>query len=91
MSLPLKNVDLPVKNFVKIKPSPPKNPIFFYSTPKEILNVYNLPMENSMVPQLGGADIKCNSPKPSDPASKTHTRFQIWPQFFKSWVTLSTG
>ena len=28
---------LPLKNFVKIKASPPKNSIFFYSTPKEIL------------------------------------------------------
>ena len=97
MSLPLKNMGLPMKNFVKIKPSPPKNPLFFYSTPKEILNVYNLPVENSMVPQLwgggggGGADIKCNSPKSSDPASKTHSCFQIWPQFFKSWVMLSAG
>ena len=59
---------LPLKNFVKIKASSPKNSIFFYSTPKEILNFYNLPLENSMVPQPGGvgggggADIKCNSP-----------------------------
>ena len=80
-----------MKNFVKIKASPPKNPIFFYSTPKEILNVYNLPMENSIVPQLEGADIKCNSPKSSDLPSKTHTHFQTWPQFFESWVMLSTG
>ena len=79
MSLPLKNVGLPVKNFVKIKASPPKNPIFFYSTPKEILNVYNLPMENSMVPQLGGVQIlNAIAPNPRT-------------QFFKSWVTLSTG
>ena len=61
---------LPLKNFVKMKASPPKNSIFFYSTPKEILNLYNVPLENSMVPQPGGerggggreADIKCNSP-----------------------------
>ena len=34
-----------------------------YSTSKEILNFYNLPLENSMVPQPRGvADIKCNSP-----------------------------
>ena len=62
---------LPLKNFVKMKASPPKNSIFFYSTPKEILNLYNVPLENSMVPQPGAeggggggveADIKCNSP-----------------------------
>ena len=55
---------LPLKNFVKIKASPPKNSIFFNSTPKEILNFYNLPQENSVAPQPGGggADIKCNSP-----------------------------
>ena len=57
---------LPLKNFVKIKASLPKNSIFFYSTPKGIVNFYNnLPLENSMVPQPGGGggvDIKCNSP-----------------------------
>ena len=64
--IPLKNMGLPLNNFVKIKASSPKNSIFFYSTPKGILNFYNLPLENSMVPQpgggCGGADIKCNSP-----------------------------
>ena len=57
--IPLKNMSLPLKNFVKIKASPPKNSIFFYSTPKEILNFYNLPLENSMAPPpgVGGADI----------------------------------
>ena len=35
------------------KASPPKNSIFFYSTPKEILSFYNLSLENSMVPQKG--------------------------------------
>ena len=45
---------LPLKNFVKIKASPPKNFVFFNSTPKEILNFYNLPLENSMVPHRGG-------------------------------------
>ena len=61
-------MSLPLKNFVKMKASPPKNSIFFYSTPKEILNLYNVPLENSMVPQPGAeggggeADIKCNSP-----------------------------
>ena len=63
MGLPPKNWVIPVKNFVKIKASPPKNSIFFYSTPEEILNFYNLPLENYMVPQPGGggggcADIK---------------------------------
>ena len=38
---------------MKIKASPATNSIFFYSTPKEILNFYNLPQENSMVPQTG--------------------------------------
>ena len=56
----------PLKNFVKIKASPPKNSIFCYSTPKKILNFYNLPLENSMVPQPrgggGGGAIKGNSP-----------------------------
>ena len=50
-----------LKNFVRIKASPLKNSKFFYSTPKEILNFYNLSLENSKVPQPGGADIKCNS------------------------------
>ena len=50
-----------LKNFVRIKASPLKNSKFFYSTPKEILNFYNLSLENSMVPQPGGADITCNS------------------------------
>ena len=51
----VKNMGLPLKNFVKIKASLPKNSIFFYSTPKGIVNFYNnLPLENSMVPQPGG-------------------------------------
>ena len=54
MVLPVKNMGLPLKNFVKIKASPPKNSISFYPTPKEILNFYNLPLENSMVPQQKG-------------------------------------
>ena len=49
----VKNIGLHLKNFVKIKASPPKNSIFSYSTPKEILNFYNLPLKNSMVPQPG--------------------------------------
>ena len=51
MSLPLKNMVLPLNNLVKIKTSPPEDSIFFYSTPKEILSFYNLPLGNSMVPQ----------------------------------------
>ena len=67
MGLPLKNMGLPLKNFVKMKASPPKNSIFFYSTPKETLNLYNVPLDNSMVRQPGAegggeVDIKCNSP-----------------------------
>ena len=49
----------------KLRLHPQRIPYFFYSTPKEILNFYNLPLENSMVRQpggRGGADIKCNSP-----------------------------
>ena len=55
---------LPLKNFVKLKLQPQRIPYFFNSTPKEILNFYNLPLDNSMVSQPGGggADIKCNSP-----------------------------
>ena len=51
---------LPLKNFVKIEASPPMNTIFFFSTPEEMLNFYNLPLENSVVPQPeggGGARI----------------------------------
>ena len=44
----------------KLRLHPQRIPYFFYSTPKEILNFYNLPLENSMVPQP--ADIKYNSP-----------------------------
>ena len=33
---------LHVKNFMKIKASPPKNSIFFHSTPKGILDFYIL-------------------------------------------------
>ena len=63
----LKNMGLPLKNFVKMKASPPKNSIFFYSTPKETLNLYNVPLDNSMVPKPGAegggeVNIKCNSP-----------------------------
>ena len=62
MGLPLKNWVIPLKNFVKIKASPPKNSIFFLLYPYRNPQFYNLPLENSMVPQPGGADIKCNSP-----------------------------
>ena len=87
MSLPLKNMGLPMKNFVKIKPSPPKNPLFFYSTPKEILNVYNLPVENSMVPQLwggggGGVQIlNAIAPKPRTQPRKPIPVFRSGPSF----------
>ena len=63
--IPLKNTGLPLKNFVKIKASPPKNSIFCYSPHKKILIFYNLPLENSMVPEPGGggcAAVKGNSP-----------------------------
>ena len=70
MGLPLKNMALALKNFVKIEASPLMNSIFFFSTPEEILNFCNLPLENSVVPQPGGggggADIKCNSPLTND-------------------------
>ena len=56
----LKNMGFPLKNFVKIKASPPKNSIFCYSTPKKNLIFYNLPLENSMVPQPeeGGGGVR---------------------------------
>ena len=38
-----------LKNFVRIKASPLKNSKFFYSTPKEILNFYNLSLEKIYV------------------------------------------
>ena len=62
MSLPLKNMVLPLKNLVKIKTSPPKNSIFFSLTPKEILSFYNLPLENSMVPQPGRYELTVPDP-----------------------------
>ena len=46
-----------LKNFVKIKASPQKNSIVFYSTPEEILNFYNFPLENSIL-QLGQVGSK---------------------------------
>ena len=39
-------------NFEKIWAPPPTNSIFFYSTPKEILNSYNLPMRKAIVPRV---------------------------------------
>ena len=67
MSLPLKNTSLPMektglalKNFMKIKASPTKNSISFYSTPKEILRSKNLPLKRAA--GVGRTDIKCNSP-----------------------------
>ena len=46
----------------KLKLHPQRIQYLFYYTPKEILNFYNLPLKNSMVPQPRGADIKRNSP-----------------------------
>ena len=46
-----KNMGLPLKNFVKINVPPLKNSIFFYFTPKQILNFYNSLLKNNMVPQ----------------------------------------
>ena len=67
MSLPLKNMSLPMektglalKNFMKIKASSTKNSISFYSTPKEILRSKNLPLKRAA--GVGRTDIKCNSP-----------------------------
>ena len=67
MSLPLKNMSLPMektglalRNFMKIKASPTKNSISFYSTPKEILRSKNLPLKRAA--GVGRTDIKCNSP-----------------------------
>ena len=37
----------------KLRLHPQRILYFFYSTPKEILNFYSLPLENSMVPQKG--------------------------------------
>ena len=62
--LPLKNMDLPMEKFMKIKALPPKNSIFFYSTPPLYLNVHNLPLENSMLPQPGGCGYKKQNSKP---------------------------
>ena len=53
--IPLKNMGLPLTNFVKFPKEficfTPKEFHIFYSTPKEILNFYDLPLGNSMVPQ----------------------------------------
>ena len=46
-------IHVPLKNFVKIKASPPKNSIFFYPAIEQIRNFYNLPLKNSMVPLPG--------------------------------------
>ena len=63
--IPLKNMGSPLKDFVKIKASAPKNSIFFFTLHLKKSSIFfNLPLENSMVPQPGGADIKCNSPMP---------------------------
>ena len=49
---------------MKIKASPPKNSIFFCSTPPLYRNVHNLPLENSMVLNRGRVDIKCKIQSP---------------------------
>ena len=57
------------KNFVEFKasptttlsPSPAKEIVFFYSTPKQILNFLNLSLNNSIGPQPGVKDVKCSS------------------------------
>ena len=49
---------------MKIKASPPKNSIFFCSTPPLYRNVHNLPLENSMVLNQGRVDIKCKIQSP---------------------------
>ena len=63
-SQPVKNMGLPLENFMKIKASPPKNSIFFCSTPPLYRNVHNLPLENSMVLNQGRVDIKCKIQSP---------------------------
>ena len=50
-----------LKVLLKIKTSPPKNSIFFCSTPKEILNFYNLPLKNSIGPQQGECRYQNNA------------------------------
>ena len=55
---------LPLKNLVKIKTSPPKNSIFSYSTSKEILSFYNLPLGNYMVPQPERYRLTVQDPDP---------------------------
>lgn len=54
----LENVIFPCsplnKILFKIKASSPKNSIFFYSSPKEILNLYKLTLKNSIRLQPGG-------------------------------------
>ena len=42
-------------------PSPAKEIVFFYSTPKQILNFLNLSLNNSIGPQPGVKDVKCSS------------------------------
>ena len=48
---------------MKIKAPPPENSIYINSTPKEILNFYNLPLTGG---GEGGKGIKCSSPLVAD-------------------------
>ena len=61
MGLPLKNWVIPLKNFVKIKASPPKNSMFFYSTPKEILNFITYPWRIPWFLNQGVRILKINA------------------------------
>ena len=54
MGVPLKNMGVPLKKFVKIKAPPQNNSIVFDSTPKKIISFYKVPLKNFMVPQLSG-------------------------------------
>ena len=56
MGLPHEEYGSTPKQYAWVYP-PPKNSIFLYLTPKEILNFYNLPLRNSIGPQLGDTDI----------------------------------
>ena len=60
---PSKTGVLPLKNFAKSGAPAPKHSILLDSTPEEILNFYNVPLKNSVVPQPwpggGGTGIKC--------------------------------
>ena len=52
---------LPLKIFMKVTAPSQRILCFLGSTPKEILNFYNLPLKNSTFRQPGDTCIKCNS------------------------------